>query len=232
MMATAADIMVRDVIAVRPEATVREAAQSMLDNRISGLPVIDAAGKLVGLVTEGDLMRRHEIGTEGRRPWWLLFTSPEKVAEEFVKSHARTVADVMTRDLVTVNEDAPIGEVAAVLEKRHVKRVPVLRDGEVVGVVSRANLLRAFAAFSPASISDTPASDQEIAERVNAQLRAQPWGMPWLVSVTVADGIVSLWGTVSSEDERRTLRVAAEATPGVREVRDNLVVRAVPLGAE
>jgi CBS domain-containing protein len=231
-MMTAADIMVRDVITIRPEATVREAAQAMIDNRISGLPVVDASKKLVGMVTEGDLMRRHEIGTEGHRSWWLLFTSPEKVADEFVKSHARTVADVMTRDLVTVNEDAPIREVASVLEKRHVKRVPVLRDGEVVGVVSRANLLRVLAAFSPANISENPASDQEIAERVNGQLRAQPWGMPWLASVTVEDGIVSLWGTVSSEDERRTLRVAAEATPGVQEVRDNLVVRAVPLGAE
>ncbi len=178
----------------------------------------------MGVVSEGDLMRRAEIGTEPQRSWWLeLFAGERAKAEEFVRAHAVKVADVMTTKVVTATEDTPLSTIAALLERHRIKRVPILRDGSVVGIVSRANLLQAFAGTPPAEDARTASDDQALRERVVAQIRSQPWGMPWLMTVTVRDGVVELWGPVNSEEQKRTIRVAAEATPGVRRVEDNLL---------
>ena len=217
----AADVMVTDVIAVRPQDTVRDAAAVLLERRVSAAPVVDDDGGLVGIVSEGDLMRRTEIGTDRRRSWWLeLLTAPETRAQEYVKAHARKIADVMTKDVVTATEDMPLRDVATLLEKNGIKRVPVVRRGKVVGIISRRNILQAFAR-SATPIPVNP-SDLAIQKAIIDQIRSLPWGKPWLLTVTVTDGVVELWGPVDSAEERQAIRVAAEATPGVREVRDSL----------
>jgi CBS domain-containing protein len=219
----AADVMVTDVITVRPEMTVQEVAEILLDNRISAVPVVDADGHLIGIVSEGDLIRRAEIGTDKRRSWWLnLLTLPEIRASEFVKSHARKVADVMTQRVITATEDASLGEIATLLEKHGIKRVPIVRGDRVVGLVSRANLLQAFASSSADATVSVSQDDQAIRQQVLEQIRSQPSGMPWLLTVTVRDGVVELWGPVQSEEQRSAIRVAAEVTPGVKTVKDNL----------
>ena len=221
----AADIMVTDVITLHVDDTVQKAAQVLLDHHISGAPVVDEQGRLVGMVSEGDLIRRAEIGTEKRHSWWLeLLTGAEDQVRNFVRAHAVRLKDVMTGDVIAASVDTSLNEIATLLEKHGIKRVPVLRDGKVVGIVSRANLLQAFA--SAAAIADVTADiaprDQMLRERVVDQIRQLPWGMPWLVTVTVQNGVVELWGPVHSEGQRQALRVAAEATPGVKAVKENL----------
>jgi CBS domain-containing protein len=217
----AADVMVRHVVVVGPDATVRDTAQLMLDHGISGVPVVDEGSNLVGIVSEGDLIRRTEIDTQKHRSWWLeLLTPREQLASEFAKSHARKVADVMTRDVISADEDASLADVATLLEKHGIKRVPIVRDGKVIGIVSRANLLRALAS-APVHQAMT-ADDATLRERVIEQIRLVPGGMPWLLSVLVHDGTVDLWGSIESEAQRKAIRVAAESTPGVRAVRDSL----------
>jgi CBS domain-containing protein len=216
----ARDVMVTDVITVKPQDRVRDVAALLLDRSISAAPVV-SDGRLVGIVSEGDLMRRAEIGTQRRRSWWLaLLSGPEVRAQDFVRAHAQKVADVMTRDVVTASEEAPLGELAALLEKRGIKRVPIVREGRIVGIVSRRNLLQAFA-----KATATPAaapSDKAIEDAIRDQIRASSFGRPWLHSVSVTNGVAELWGPVDSEEERAALRVIAESTPGVREVGDNL----------
>ncbi|MYZ49276.1 CBS domain-containing protein [Propylenella binzhouense] len=226
----AADVMTKDVITVPPEMTVREAAEILLQHRISAVPVVDAAGKLVGILSEGDLVRRHEIGTERRRSWWLqVFSDTSASGQDYVKSHGLRVADIMTRDVVTADESTSLAEIANRLERYGVKRLPIVRDGRVVGIVSRSNLVRALASV-PISVPAAAASDNEIRESVMAHIRAQPWGMPWLTNASVHDGVVEIWGMVNSDDERRAIRVAAESTPGVRAVNDHMMIR--PYAAE
>ena len=166
----AADVMVNDVITLRPDDTVQKAAKVLLDHRISGAPVIDAEGRLVGMLSEGDLMRRSEIGTERRQSWWLkLLTLPEVEARDFVKAHAVKVADVMTRQMVTATESHTLGEIASLLEKHGIKRVPIVRDKRVIGIVSRANLLQAFARASAEPDRETTGDDQATRERIVEQ---------------------------------------------------------------
>ena len=218
----ASDVMVSDVITVHADDTVQKAAKVLLDHRISGVPVVDPAGHLVGMLSEGDLMRRSEIGTEKRASWWLkLFSIPDIEARDFVKAHALKVADVMTRQVVTASESHTLGEVASLLEKHGIKRVPIVRDGTVIGIVSRANLLQAFASTSVVPDQETRADDQTTRERVIEQIRSLPWGMPWLLTVTVQDGVAELWGPIHSEEQRQALRVAAECVPGVKAVKEN-----------
>jgi CBS domain-containing protein len=214
------DVMVTDVITVKPEDSVRHTAALLLDRRISAAPVVKD-GRLVGIISEGDLMRRAEIGTERRRSWWLaLLSGPEVRAQDFIRAHAQKVADLMTRDVVTASEDMPLANVAELLERRGIKRVPILRDGRVVGIVSRRNLLQALAKASGAPVAGP--SDKAIEKAIQDQIRASSFGRPWWHSVSVTNGVAELWGPVDSEQERIALRVIAESTPGVREVRDNL----------
>ena len=227
----AADVMVTNVITVGPDACVQDVARTLIEARISGVPVVGSDGKLVGIVSEGDLMRRAEAGTGRRRPWWLaVLTGREVLASEFIKEHSRKVADVMTRQVVTAAPDTPLWTIANLLEKNAIKRVPIVQDGKVVGIVSRANLLQALASFSKREEAATPDSDSNIREKVLTQLKAESWSRPSLINVIVQDGTVELWGIVDSASEKKAVRVAAEVTPGVRAVNDNLIIRPVESG--
>ena len=219
----ASDVMTRTVLSVRPDATIAEAIRTMLDNRISGLPVIDEAGRLVGMLTEGDLLRRGETGTERHRPRWLeILMGPGRLAGDYVRTHGRRIGEVMTRDPVSVTPDTPLKEVVELMERRRIKRVPVL-DGDVpVGILSRADLLRALAGV----LEEKPVpatSDEEIRERILAELAKAAWVPRDGIAITVKNGVVDLNGVILDEKERGALRVAAENVPGVRTVEDHLV---------
>jgi CBS domain-containing protein len=219
----AKDVMTRHVISVAPDASILEALRLMLANKISGLPVIGPNGKLSGIVTEGDFLRRAETGTERRRPRWLEFLlGPGTIASDYVRSHARRVDEVMTSDVQTVSEEAPLGDVVALMEKYRVKRLPVMRGDEVVGIVSRANLLRALAGVA-AEIAPSPRTDEAIRERVLGELEAQSWAPGHMISVIVRNGVVELWGTVLDARQRDAARVAAETVPGVKAVKSHIV---------
>jgi CBS domain-containing protein len=222
----AQDVMVSPVITVKPNASVREVARIFIDRGISAVPVVDDKNKLVGIVSEGDLLHRSEAGTERRRPSWLqIFTANETLAAEYMKAHARKVADVMTRDVITASPDTPLHEIARILEKNAIKRVPILRGDDLVGLVSRANLIQAVA--SAQKTFEIPLSDTAIRDRLVSHLKEQPWAHTSLLNVTVNGGVVDLWGMTSSDTERRAVRVAAESTPGVRAVNDNIIIRPI-----
>ncbi len=219
----AKDIMTPNVITIAPSLGVEQIAQLLLSRNISGVPVVDADDRLIGLVSEGDLLRRHEGGTERQRSWWLnLLASPEERAREFVKTHGRTAEDVMTRDVMTVTADTPVGEIARILERRRIKRVPVVEDGKIVGIVSRANLLHGLATHKE-QISVTPSTDDRaIREQVQALVKRADWITHGSFNVMVSDGVVELWGWVDSEDERKALLTAVGELDGVTEVVDHL----------
>jgi CBS domain-containing protein len=226
----AADVMVTSVISVGPDARLQDVAHTLLTNGISAVPVIGIDCKLLGIVSEGDLMRRAEAGTGRSRPWWLaMLTGRETLAAEYVKEHSRKVTDVMTRSVVTATPETSLQEIATLLEKNGIKRVPIVKDGKVVGIVSRANLLQALASTRNQIQAAAP-NDPKIRESVVARLNAQPWTQPSLINVIVQDGTVELWGIVDSQTEKKAVRVAAEVTPGVRAVNDNLIVRPAESG--
>jgi CBS domain-containing protein len=209
-------------ITVQPDTSVVEVARILLERGISAVPVVDGE-RIVGIVSEGDLMRRAESGTEHRRSWWLaLVTSPETLAGEYARTHGRRAADVMTTKVVTVTDATSLAAIASLLEERCIKRVPVVRRGKLVGIVSRADLLRALAA-GPADTGPTlTATDQSIRVRFLRDLDAAAWATPAYVNPLVVDGVVQLWGVIGSEQERRALRAMAARIDGVRGVEDHL----------
>ncbi len=220
----ARDIMVSPVITVTARSLVRDAAKLMLERQVSGLPVVDDDGKLVGIVSEGDLMRRTETGTERRRSWWLrLVAGEDALASEYAKANARKVGDVMTSPVVTATPTTSVREIADLFEKHAIKRVPILSDGQLVGIVSRANVIQ-LVASAPIRL-EVPVADKTIRDKLLSHLRAQPWSHTWQLNVTVNGGIVDLWGLTYSDEERRAIRVAAENIPGVRAVNDRLYTR-------
>jgi CBS domain-containing protein len=221
-MMKAQDVMSSPVISVGPETSVRRIAALLAERRISAVPVL-AEGRLAGIVSEADLLHRHEIGTDAEvpQPWWLRLFGRDRSLEAYVKSHALRARDVMTRAVATVSPDAPLAEIAALLEARRVKRVPVVQDGRAIGMVSRSDLVRALAASSPRP-RDTgrPASDVEIRARLLHELEQQPWWHNRTSQVTVDHATVIYSGTIDVEAERDAARVAAENVPGVRRVED------------
>jgi CBS-domain-containing membrane protein len=220
----ARDVMVAPVITVKWQTSVRELAQLLLKHHISAVPVVDDQGKLVGIVGEGDLVRRSEAGTQRRRPWWLqLFTAEDTLAQEYVKAHATKVVDIMVRDVVTAAPEASLDEIATLMERNSVKRVPIVSGGQLVGIVSRANLVQAVASKHVGL--EIPSADAAIRDKLLAHLKAQPWAHTALLNVTVNDGVVELWGMVGSETERKAIQVAAEEMTGVRAVNDHMAVR-------
>ena len=221
----AQDVMTKEVVAVAPETPVVDVARLLARRRISGAPVTDAQGRLLGIVSEGDLIRRLEEDEGGRRSWWLdLLASPEDRAERYVKAHGRTAQDVMTRRPLTVGEDAPLAAIARLLEEHHVKRVPVVREGKVVGIVSRADLLRALATSAP----PTPASDDRaLRERLMGELAASGLEYHPYVNIVVADGVVHLWGFVPTRAEADALMLAAENAAGGATVESHLAVHTI-----
>lgn len=218
-----ADVMTRHVISVSPDATVEEAARQMLERGISGLMVVDSKGELAGVVTEGDLLRRDEIGTVRHRPWWLrMLLSPGRQAADFTRTHGRRVRDVMTRDVVSVPAEAPLEQVVEAMERHRIKRVPVTAGNRVIGVVSRADLLRALVV---AERRDRPIAtdDRSIRQAILDALDKQSWTPMTTLNVTVADRVVDVWGTITNDEERRAICVLAENTPGVEQVNDHMV---------
>ena len=222
----ARDVMVSPVVTAKPTSSVKEVASLFLDRRISAVPVVDDRGKIVGIVSEGDLMHRSEAGTERQRSWWLLgFTGNEALAADYIKAHARRVADVMTKNVITASPETPLHEIAALLEKHSIKRVPIVSNGQLVGIVSRANLIQAVA--STRKELELQPSDTAIRDKLLTHLKDQGWAHTALLNVTVNDGVVNLWGISTSDIERKAILVAAESMPGVRAVNDNLVTRRI-----
>ena len=220
----AADIMTTKVVTVAADATAQEAAAQMLRHRVSALPVVDQSGKLIGIVSEGDLMRRGELGTERERSWWLeMLTSNRTLATDYAKAHGRKVSEVMSRKLIAANPDTPINDIALLLEQHAIKRVPIVDKGKLVGIVARANLVQALAGLK-VTPEKQAGKDSEIREEVLARLSGAPW-RPWLLNVTVHDGVVELWGIANSNDEKTAAGVAVENTPGVVKVNNHIIVR-------
>jgi CBS domain-containing protein len=226
----AMDVMTTNVITVGPDTPVQEVAKILSERSISGVPVVDPENRLVGIVSEGDLLHRVETGTERRaqrrrRSWWLdTIGSDEELARDYVKSHGRTVKDVMTREVITASDTTELAEIANLLETKRIKRVPVVRDGKLVGIVSRANLVRALAAVGSQLTGDIAADDRTIRQRLLAELREQPWVHTWAADIIVRDGVVHIWVSDDRpEEEKQALRVAAENIAGVRGVQEHIV---------
>lgn len=214
-------IMTFDVITASPETSVVHAINTMLRRHISGLPVVDNEGKLIGIVSEGDFLRRGEISTERRRSRWLSFlVSPTGLAEDFVKEQGRKVGEVMTRRVITVNEDAPIRDVVRLMEKNHIKRVPVMRGESLVGIITRSSILRAIAGIA-SEIPPPTATDDRIREHIIQAIQENDW-QPIALEVVVKDGIVHLSGCITDESFRQAAIVAAENVEGVKLVHDHL----------
>ena len=216
------DVMVRDVISVHPDTDVAEAVELLAKRDVSALPVVDGENRLVGILSEADLIHRVELGTEKARPRWLeTVTGATTLAQEFAKSHGKKVSELMTAEVVSVSEDTPVSEIASLLERKRIKRVPVTRGDKLVGIVSRSNLIQALAsAMEHAPPSATTDSDAGIRRELLDRLTEQPWTGFGERNVTVHGGTVHIWGLVASEEERRALLALAESVPGVVKVAD------------
>ena len=234
----AADVMTTEVISVGPETSVHALAALLSERGISGVPVVDRDNRVVGIVSEGDLLHRVEAGTERRpdgragrrRSWWLEgIASDRELARDYVKSHGRRVKDVMTRDVVSVSDTTELADIASLLEARRIKRVPVVRDGKLVGIVSRANLVRALATTKSAPPTIADPDDRTIGDQLLAELRGKNWVNISSADIIVRDRVVHLWfSDEQTREERLTFRVAAENIPGVRRVEEHIVAPPTP----
>jgi len=223
------DVMTTNVITVDPNTSVQVLATLLSERGISGVPVVEADGRLVGVVTEGDLLHRAETGTERRterrRARWLdTLGSDQEAARDYVKAHGRSVREVMTREVISVTDTTELADIATLLETKRIKRVPVLRDGRLVGIVSRANLVRALAMTRSEPAAEVDSDDRTIRERLLAELKGQEWVHIWAADIIVRDRVVHLWFSDDrSAEERQALHVAAENIPGVRQVEEHIV---------
>lgn len=221
------DIMTKTVISAKPDTGVREIARLLLKHRISAVPVIDARGQVVGMVSEGDLMRRPESQTERHASWWLdLIENPEDRARAYIKSHGLTARDVMTHKVITADENTPLEKIATLLERNHIKRVPVLRRGKLAGIASRANLLHGLVARGGKAAKATHPNMARIRDGVMAEFRSADLRTDF-VNVVVADGIVHLWGLVESAAQRKALVLAAQRIAGVKKVENQLSIQPI-----
>ncbi len=220
----ASEVMTRTVITINEQAPIAEALQLMLGNAISGLPVVDCNDQLVGIITEGDLLRRAELATERPIAWWknLLF-GPWFSAQEYVRTHARSVGSVMTRETLCIDEDTPLPMIVRMMEQGQVKRLPVTKDGKVIGIVSRRDVLRPLSALVGDPLAGS-ATDASILQQIDRELARQPWSPRHNICVTVKNGVVSLSGTVSGFELREALQVLIADIAGVRKIYDQLLV--------
>ena len=218
----AAKVMSPIVLTVSLDASIYEAAETMVSAEVSALPVVDGTGRMVGILSEADLMHRAEIGTEPRKGWLQrLLSDSTGAAHEYVVLHSRRVGDVMTREVVTVHEQTPLSEVARLMDHHKIKRVPVMRGDKVVGMVSRSNLLRALLSRDPQQPASAP-SDEALRRAVEAAVKGQAWESAWPVNIIVNAGVVHLWGFVAGDATSTAYRVAAENVPGVLKVENHL----------
>ncbi|UEM07001.1 CBS domain-containing protein (plasmid) [Skermanella rosea] len=217
----AKDIMTSPVITVGPDVPVGQVAKLLLEKRISGVPVVAGDGRLLGVVSEGDLLRRVETGTERRKPSWLeMLIGQGSDVGDFIKSHGLHAGDVMTREVVSAAPDASLRDLAELMERNGIKRVPIVEGGGLVGIVSRANLLKGL--VEDRAGAPVQSSDEQIRTGLADLLRREPWVDHRRINVVVADGVVQLWGSVENDEQRRALVIAAESHPGVRSVEDHL----------
>lgn len=221
----AIDVMVRDVITVHPDTDVAEAVGLLGKHDVSALPVVDSNNHLLGIISEADLIHRVEIGTEMHRPWWMeAVTGASILAQDFAKSHGKKVGEVMTKDVVSSTEETPLSELAALLERKRIKRVPIVRDGKLVGVVSRSNLIQALASAIGHNDSDASSdNDRKIRRELVERLSQQPWTDFGSRNIIVSNGVVHVWGLVGSDSERQALIALAECVPGVSRVSDEMI---------
>lgn len=228
------EIMTGDVATVTTDTTVAEVARLFTARKISGVPVLDKHGAVVGVVSEADLLHRTEIKTERRHVWWsALFETDTTLAREYVRQGARKVSDIMNRDVISVSENANLASAAELLEKHRIKRLVVLRDDKLAGIISRADIVRAIVKASDAAAGATvvAGSDDAIRQSLVDRMGDESWAKMQLVNTHVHDGVVELTGFVGSEAQKQALRVLAENTPGVQLVRDRLRIYVPPIGA-
>jgi len=219
----AQDVMVRDIVTVGPDTQVVDAVALLIKHDISALPVVDAGNNLIGILSEGDLLEREELGAEHHHRWWMETLMPaSKLAKEFAKSHGKKVSEVMSTNVISAREDTPVPEIAALLERHRIKRVPIVSNGKVVGIVSRSNLIQALASFKSASEPKSE-TDRGIRLELLDRLGKQPWTDFGSRNIIVQDGVVHLWGLVGSESERKALAALAEGVPGVTQVSDETI---------
>jgi CBS domain-containing protein len=224
----ARDVMTPNVITVDPDMSVRDLAALLSERGISGAPVVDSSGRMLGIVSEGDLLHRMELGTEKRderrNSWWLVHYA-SGLAQDYVKSHGRAVKDIMSRNVTTVAEDTNLADIAMLLETKRIKRVPVMRDGQMVGIISRSNLVRALGATLAAPAAGAGEDDRTIRTALLTELAKQQWaGRLWAQDIIVSGGVVHLWfGSDEPEERRRAVRVAAENIAGVRGTEEHIV---------
>lgn len=216
------EVMTSPVIGVLPSASVADAATLMLGNRISGLPVMEADGRLVGVVSEGDFLRREELGTKRRRSWLLeLFASPGKVADEYVHANGRKIEEIMASEVITTTPEAPLESAVDLMSRKGIKRLPVVDGGKVVGIVTRTDLLRALLRVSSNPVAG-PTDDEKIRSAILAEMGRQIWSANGAIRVSVNQGVAELSGVIFDERERSAACVAAENVPGVKSVVDQL----------
>jgi CBS domain-containing protein len=214
-------IMTRQVVTIATDAGIADTASIMLDKHISGLPVVDADGKLVGIVSQGDFIRRAEIGTQRKRGRWLKFlVGPGKAASDFVHERGRKVGEIMTPEPYTVTEDATLEDIVELMERNNVKRLPVVRGDKLVGIVTRSNLLQAVAGLAR-DVPDPTADDDHIRNRIITSVEKADWA-PFGLGVIVLNGVVHLSGVITNERSRAATIVAAENVSGVTKVHDHL----------
>lgn len=219
------DVMTINVATIGPDTTIAQIADLMVEKRISGVPVVDEDDHVIGMVSEGDLIRRQELGTDKRRRGWLsLLTSQDTQARDFVKSHGVNAREVMTTPVHSVDVDAQVADIARIMERNHIKRLPVTRDGKLAGIITRADLLRTLASRKSMAPPPPPASDRSIRDRLLETIHKEPWAASALVNVIVTDGVVHLWGVVDTDEQRKAFKVAAEEIPGVKDIEDHLGV--------
>jgi hypothetical protein len=194
-----------------------------VDHDISALPVVDDERRVIGILSEADLLHRDKIGTEQHRAWWLEAVTPASVlALDYAKSHGRKVAEVMSEDIISADENTPLSDLANILEKNRIKRVPILKDGKLVGIVSRSNLIQALAS-APSQPENDQLADRGIRSAILARLAEQSWTDFGERNIVVTNGVVNLWGLVGSPEEHKALLALAESVPGVREVSDEMI---------
>jgi CBS-domain-containing membrane protein len=219
----AIDVMVRDVVTVAPEDDIATAAKLLVDHDISALPVVDAAGHIVGILSEADLLRRVELDTEKKRSWWKEAILPAAIlSHDYAHAHGRKVSELMSETVISAAPDTPLSQIATLLERHHIKRLPIIEDGRLVGMVSRSNLVQALAASAPPPRDDVQ-SDRAIRLEILARLAEQPWAGFGDRNVVVADGVVHLWGLVASRDEHLALKALVETVPGVHAISDETI---------
>ena len=217
------DIMTAKIVTVGESTPLHDAARLMSEHDVSALPVVDDRGTLIGILSEADLIRRGELGTDVTRPWWLEAVTPSvTLAKEFLKAHGQVVRDVMSTHVISAPPTATLSEIARLMERYRIKRIPIVEEGRLAGIVSRANLVQALASLPVGAVPDHLDSDRAIRLELLARLSQQAWTDFGDRNVTVSDGVVRLWGLVGSIAEREALVTLASEVPGVKRVEDEM----------